>query len=45
MGIKKAPAVVSNGKIVADGAQAMFYPASITKADALYEFDFFNDLE
>lgn len=42
MDIKKAPAVVSNGKIVADGAQAMFYPASITKADALYEFDFFS---
>lgn len=42
MGIKKAPAVVSNGKIVANGAQAMFYPASITKADALYEFDFFS---
>lgn len=42
MDIKKAPAVVSNGKIVADGAQAMFYPTSITKADALYEFDFFS---
>ena len=42
MDIKKAPAVVSNGKIVADGAQAMFYPASITKADALYEFDFYS---
>ncbi len=42
MDIKKAPAVVSNGKIVADGAQAMFFPASITGADALYEFDFFS---
>ncbi len=42
MDIKKAPAVVSNGKIVANGAQAMFYPTSITKADALYEFDFFS---
>lgn len=42
MDIKKAPAVVSNGKIVAGGAQAMFFPASITGADALYEFDFFS---
>ncbi len=41
-GIKKAPAAVSNGKIVADGAQAMLYPASMTKADAMYEFDFFS---
>ncbi len=42
MDIKKAPAVVSNGKIVADGAQAIFYPTSFTGADALYEFDFFS---
>ena len=42
MDIKKAPAVVSNGKIVADGAQAVFYPTSFTGADALYEFDFFS---
>lgn len=43
MGIKKAPAVVSNGKIVADYAQALFYPASYLQQDhSLYELDFFS---
>lgn len=42
-GIKKAPAAVSNGKIVADYAQALFYPTSFTGSSyATYEFDFFS---
>ena len=42
-GIKKAPAAVSNGKIVADGTQAMFYPSSFTGSSyAMYAFNFFS---
>ena len=42
-GIKKAPAAVSNGKIVADYAQALFYPTSFTGSSyAMYAFDFFS---
>ncbi len=41
-GIKKAPAAVSDGKIAADYAQAVFYPSSLTDSYAMYEFDFFS---
>ncbi len=42
-GIKKAPAAVSNGKIVADGAEALFGPSSITGGSyAMYDFYFYS---
>lgn len=40
--IKKAPAIVNNGQILADYSQAYYIDASLTSAASLWEFDFYN---
>ncbi len=40
--VKKAPAVVADGKIVADYAQGMYYSADFTETTAYWNFGFFN---
>lgn len=40
--VKKAPAVVADGKIVVDYAQALYFNAELTGSADAWEFDFFN---
>lgn len=40
--VKKAPAAVVDGKIVADNAQGMYYSADFTETTAYWNFGFFN---
>ena len=40
--VKKAPAAIVDGKIVADYAQTMYYSESYTESTAYWSFQFFN---